>query len=941
MKKITLLFALLIATFGWQANAQFTESFDTEIPSTWTVIADDAGSTHTWEHTTTSPHSGAGQARIHWEDDAHNDYLISPSFTVTAGTSDRVSFYAAMSGTTYTETFDVMLSTTGGNTVADFDVTLASETATSSAPNHDLFEYDLTSYVGQTVTIAIRATDTDRYYLYVDDFTVDNMPTCPKPSNIVLSNTMADGVDIAWTDNAGASAWEYVVQAAGTGVPNVAGTASATNPVTVTGLTPETDYEVYVRADCTGGDFSEWVGPENFTTLATCPAPSDVVFTNITVTSADASWTNNSSATTFEYVVQTVGDPAPTGAGTAVSAATVNLSGLAQGTSYDFYVRADCGGGDFSDWTTVENFTTLCNTIDSFPYIQNFESTPSCWEETREPSSSSYGWSTATTGHTGKGFRFNSYYNSDGNISKLHSPVFDITNLTNPQLVFYFKNPTGGDFTVSISTDGGNTYTELESGLTGQTDWLEKTYDLSTNVSSSIIIEFKGTSNYGNGDAYIYLDEVAIQMAPTCPHATDLAVSNIAGTTVDLSWTDNAGASEWEYIVQDAGTAVPTDVSTGTVVTATTANVTGLTGATDYDVYVRANCSATDHSTWYGPTSFTTDITCPAPSDISVSNITTTSASISWTDNAGASEWAYVLQLAGGTAPTGAGTVVTTTNVDVTTLTQSSSYEVFVRANCSATDSSEWTSFVFNSDCGSLTAPYAQNFDAATMPNLPVCWSKIVSSTSASAIVDTYNFLAPSPSNVVKLFPHNDATATLILISPEFSDLANQENMITFKARSLTDDTDLKIGTMSDPSDANTFVELTSISIDHNSYTTYTYSFTSYSGTDHYIALKHGNLNLKPIYIDDFSYEVDPASVQDNKIAGFNFYPNPVNNTLNLSAQDNIEKVAIYNISGQEVMTITPNALQTQVDMSRLQNGIYFVKAQINGQLTAFKVVKK
>jgi len=83
------------------------------------------------------------------------------------------------------------------------------------------------------------------------------------------------------------------------------------------------------------------------------------------------------------------------------------------------------------------------------------------------------------------------------------------------------------------------------------------------------------------------------------------------------------------------------------------------------------------------------------------------------------------------------------------------------------------------------------------------------------------------------------------------------------------------------------------------------------------------------------------ASIEDNQIAGFKFYPNPVNNSLNLSAQDNIEKVSIYNISGQEVMNITPNAMQTQVDMSRLQNGIYFVKAQINGQLTAFKIVKK
>ncbi len=83
------------------------------------------------------------------------------------------------------------------------------------------------------------------------------------------------------------------------------------------------------------------------------------------------------------------------------------------------------------------------------------------------------------------------------------------------------------------------------------------------------------------------------------------------------------------------------------------------------------------------------------------------------------------------------------------------------------------------------------------------------------------------------------------------------------------------------------------------------------------------------------------VSVADNKIEGFKFYPNPVNHTLNLSAKDNIEMISISNVMGQEVLHLLPNATETQVNMSSLQNGIYFVKAQINGELTAFKVIKK
>ena len=91
----------------------------------------------------------------------------------------------------------------------------------------------------------------------------------------------------------------------------------------------------------------------------------------------------------------------------------------------------------------------------------------------------------------------------------------------------------------------------------------------------------------------------------------------------------------------------------------------------------------------------------------------------------------------------------------------------------------------------------------------------------------------------------------------------------------------------------------------------------------------------------DLCGHYDASAIGNNQIAGFNYYPNPVNHTLNLSAKDTIEMISISNVMGQEVLNLNPNTTQTQVDMSQLQNGIYFVKAQVNGQLTAFKVVKK
>jgi len=154
-----------------------------------------------------------------------------------------------------------------------------------------------------------------------------------------------------------------------------------------------------------------------------------------------------------------------------------------------------------------------CTATVDFPYTEGFdnitEGVPVCWSVSGTTATASYHWTSTDSGYSDKGVRFDSYYNSSGNTSELLSPVFDLTSLVTPELSFWFKNPTGGNFEVLISTDEGATYTSLETGLSG-TAWAEQTYDLSTYNTSSVIIKFMGTSNYGSGDAYLYLDSVSI-----------------------------------------------------------------------------------------------------------------------------------------------------------------------------------------------------------------------------------------------------------------------------------------------------------------------------------------------------------------------------------------------------------------------------------------------
>ena len=95
--------------------------------------------------------------------------------------------------------------------------------------------------------------------------------SCPEPSGITISNITDVTADVTWTPGGTETNWEIVVQAAGTGQPTGSGiTTAANNPYSVTGLTAVTDYEVYVRSDCSG-EFSSWVGPINFRTFNTPP----------------------------------------------------------------------------------------------------------------------------------------------------------------------------------------------------------------------------------------------------------------------------------------------------------------------------------------------------------------------------------------------------------------------------------------------------------------------------------------------------------------------------------------------------------------------------------------------------------------------------------------------------------------------------------------------
>lgn len=86
---------------------------------------------------------------------------------------------------------------------------------------------------------------------------------------------------------------------------------------------------------------------------------------------------------------------------------------------------------------------------------------------------------------------------------------------------------------------------------------------------------------------------------------------------------------------------------------------------------------------------------------------------------------------------------------------------------------------------------------------------------------------------------------------------------------------------------------------------------------------------------------VGNLSVEDKFVKNLNFYPNPVKNELTIASIFNIDTYQIYNVLGTLVSEGKGTGLLTQVDMGRLNSGLYFVKV-ISGNLqTTLKIAKK
>ena len=86
--------------------------------------------------------------------------------------------------------------------------------------------------------------------MYIDNVTLELLPTCRTPVNVVLNNVLDSKIEIAWTPRGTESSWELVIGETGFN-PDTATAITVTQPYyTFMGLSSMTNYQIYVRANC-------------------------------------------------------------------------------------------------------------------------------------------------------------------------------------------------------------------------------------------------------------------------------------------------------------------------------------------------------------------------------------------------------------------------------------------------------------------------------------------------------------------------------------------------------------------------------------------------------------------------------------------------------------------------------------------------------------------
>lgn len=697
---------------------------------------------------------------------------------------------------------------------------------------------------------------------------------------------------------------------------------------------------------CLGAAYGQVEDYSLTVSLPSCAAPSAGVATVTSSSTADLSWTSGGAANA-EVKIQPAGTGVPATAddtGVNVTGNTYAASGLLPMTAYEFYVRDECTAGtNLSTWSGPFTFNTTIAPGCASNLVPVNGST------TVVPGTVTFSWDAPTTGDPATSYDL--YYGLTagnatilvGNFTTTSTPI----NITGYNTTFYWK--------VVPKNAGGSAVGCAESSFTtiappgfclndpngqwpgGAAGYTPATCDGLTE-NSITTAGYAGEYSLVNvelGQTYTFKSSIATDLitisadggATAADYGTTPVtwVSTLTGqvrfyTHADTDCTDNTDLRSRIVICGVPSTDSPDYVSlqwppTATITQGGTVTVYGQVyegGLTD--VAPNINGQAPGINAWVGYSTTNTD----------PSTWTTWVAAIHNGNSIGNND-EYQANIGETLAP---GTYYYATRFNL----NGGAYVYGGINQSSPNNGNFWDGTTFVNGILTVNPPPAPaNDECSTATALTVGGTYAAQLTDGTTVGATDSTQA----NPTTCFGFSGGDVWYSVVVPASGSLTIETG------DSTTGDTGLDTVITIYSGDC---AVLTQVDCDDDGAATGAYSFKSLTG------LTPGST----LYIRVYEYNNDDAggfaiSAYDASLSNgsfdntnFTYYPNPVKNVLNLSYNQEISSVEVFNMVGQKVSSNNLNATLGQVDMSQLPNGVYLVKvATANNQSKTIRVIKE
>jgi len=667
------------------------------------------------------------------------------------------------------------------------------DTIVKSSTSYEEFTVMFNNYTGLGEYVALcapKVTSSNVSYNtgYVDNLVLEPIPSCLKPTGVTLSNITATSVDVDWAPGDYEPAWEIVVVPAGTPVTSGLAEYATTHPYTVGNLDDNTRYDLYVRADCGGGDYSSWTQPQSFTTDPLCTPPSNLTISQVAGTSALVSWSPalvGATNYTVEYSEAGMDMWTPE----VVNGTSYMIPFLNPQTSYDVRVYSNC---DLSSADTLtRTFSTGClsggdmnigdgtNTSTSIPSYSFYKH--------------GYSQQIFTASELGGANTFNS-------------------------ISFYMVN---------LAQQRNYKIYLMHTTATTSSDWLPTTNaQLVYSGPQTLVADSWNTFNFSTPFVYNGVD-------------------NLAVIVIDSNSSYSSGNS-WRVHNAPAGTgATKYTYNDGTAYSITSAPTTTNGGALAVrnNVKFGGDCDSLS--------------TCVRP-NLYIASKTDESITIDWAPGYMESSWdleystddtTWVSLGSLSSAP------YTLDNLNANTV-----YYIRIRSNCGS-DYSDWVKIHERTECGYVNIPLMEGFESAPgsgSGNMITCWSTNSNYTSTHY---PYTSSSQHHNGTYSVYFYAGSSYYSYLITPRFDDNVMMNNLeVSFWAYKTSSTYYIQVGVMSNPEDPSTFVQIGQFSPSATSvWELFEVTTASYTGDGHYIAFRLPSDSTNYMYIDDINIDAIPT----------------------------------------------------------------------------------